>query len=73
MAADKGDGMKYDIWRCWVNARISYRATPHRSDDKLKPDNATAHLDTIEATGKRAAISKAIKAYRAVKTYKSFG
>lgn len=50
---------KYDVWICYVT-RTSYRATLHTDDDSSKPKNATGHLDTVWALGKRDAITKAI-------------
>lgn len=55
----------WDVWQCqgW---RTSWRATPHRDDDALKPRNAVAHWDTVEATSARAAVRQAIKLRDAV-------
>jgi len=48
---------EYDVYRCYVNARISYRALPHPSE---RPVCAEAHLDTVTATGKRDAVKRAL-------------
>ena len=55
---------KFDVWRCYVNGRISYRATPSTEWNGYKPPWAEAHLDTVHADSKREALKLALKAQR---------
>lgn len=53
-----GVPMTFDVWLCSSGGRRSWRATEHRDDDSLRPGNAVAHADTVQAPNKRAAIRR---------------
>jgi len=50
MISDSNTLRLYDVYRCYVNARTSYRALPHPSE---RPADAEQHLGTVTAAGKR--------------------
>ena len=50
----------YDVYRCYANGRVSYRALLHPSE---RPACAEALLDTVTATGKRDAVKQALAAW----------
>jgi len=57
MTRDSNTLREYDVYLCYVNARVSYRALPHPSE---RPACAVAHLDTVTAAGKRDATRQAV-------------
>ena len=57
MISDSNTLRLYDVYRCYVNARTSYRALPHPSE---RPACAEQLLGTVTATGKRDAVKQAL-------------
>ena len=54
----------YDVWATITNGRVAYRALPAIPADAPRPDWAAAHISTVEAVSKRAAIKAAVREMR---------